>query len=131
MAANERWQKATNCDKFIAAFCRNLTLVRLRLASLAEWRRGWCLPKIARRYGQDKREIFALMGCWRMFRYCHRGRARESEARWCVAGRRVNLLLASPGCAPNCTRRPAPGICFYDSAPGELLYDDDCELHLA
>ena len=29
------------------------------------------------------------------------GRARESEARLCVAGRRVNLLLASSGCAPN------------------------------
>jgi hypothetical protein len=27
-----------------------------------------------------------------------------------VAGRRVNLLLASSGCAPDCTRRPAPGI---------------------
>ena len=50
MAANVRWQKATNCDKFVAAFCRHLTLVRMRLVSLAEWRRGWCLPKIARRY---------------------------------------------------------------------------------
>jgi hypothetical protein len=27
-----------------------------------------------------------------------------------VAGRRVNLLLASSGCAPDCTRRPAPGV---------------------
>jgi hypothetical protein len=27
-----------------------------------------------------------------------------------VAGRRVNLLLASTDCAPDCTRRPAPGI---------------------
>jgi hypothetical protein len=42
-------QIATNCDKFVAAFCRNLTLVRMRLDSLAEWLRGWCLPKIARR----------------------------------------------------------------------------------
>jgi hypothetical protein len=32
------------------------------------------------RYGQDKREKFILMGCWRMLRYCHRGRALESEA---------------------------------------------------
>ena len=27
-----------------------------------------------------------------------------------VAGRRVNLLLASSGCAPDCTRRPAPRV---------------------
>jgi hypothetical protein len=49
MAANVQWQKATNCDKFVAAYCRNLTLVRMRLVSLAEWLRGWCLLKIARR----------------------------------------------------------------------------------
>jgi hypothetical protein len=32
------------------------------------------------------------------------------RGRLCVAGRRVNLLLASTGCAPDCTRLPAPGI---------------------
>ena len=32
------------------------------------------------------------------------------RGRLCVAGRRVNLLLASSGCAPHCTRRPAPGV---------------------
>jgi hypothetical protein len=36
--------------------------------------------------------------------------ARESCFPLYVAGRRVNLLLASFGCAPDCTRRPAPGI---------------------
>jgi hypothetical protein len=30
--------------------------------------------------------------------------------RFYVAGPRVNLLLASSGCAPDCTRRPAPGV---------------------
>ena len=45
-------------------------------------------------------------------------------------GRRVNVLLASPGCAPHCTRRPASGFCLYDFAPGELIseYDGDIEL---
>jgi hypothetical protein len=38
---------------------------------------------------------------------CH---VRESKIRLCVAGRRVNVLLASSGCAPHCTRRPAPGV---------------------
>jgi hypothetical protein len=32
------------------------------------------------------------------------------RGRFYVAGRRVNLLLASTGCAPDCTRRPAPGV---------------------
>jgi hypothetical protein len=32
------------------------------------------------------------------------------RGRLCVAGRRVNVLLASTGCAPHCTRRPASGI---------------------
>jgi hypothetical protein len=36
-------------DKLRQVHCRNLTLVRMRLVSLAEWLRGWCLPKIARR----------------------------------------------------------------------------------
>ena len=36
---------------------------------------------------------------------------RESKIRLYVAGRRVNVLLASSGCAPHCTRRPAPGAC--------------------
>jgi hypothetical protein len=35
---------------------------------------------------------------------------RESKIRLYVAGRRVNVLLASSGCAPHCTRRPAPGV---------------------
>jgi hypothetical protein len=38
------------------------------------------------------------------------GRVRESKIRFYVAGRRVNVLLASSGCAPHCTRRPAPGV---------------------
>ena len=33
-------------------------------------------------------------------------------------------MLASSGCAPHCTRRPAPGFCLYDSAPGELLCEN-------
>src|SRR2546427_12045956 len=37
-------------------------------------------------------------------------RARESEIRLCVTVRRVNVLLASFGSAPHCTRRPAPGV---------------------
>ena len=37
-------------------------------------------------------------------------RVRESKIRLYVAGRRVNVLLASSGCAPHCTRRPAPGV---------------------
>jgi len=45
-----------------------------------------------------------------------------------IAGCRVNLLLASSGCAPDCTRRPAPGFCPYDFARGEFLYKDDCNL---
>jgi hypothetical protein len=32
------------------------------------------------------------------------------QIRYYVAGRRVDLLLASSGCAPDCTRRPAPGV---------------------
>jgi hypothetical protein len=35
---------------------------------------------------------------------------RESKIRLYVAGRRVNVLLASSGSAPHCTRRPAPGV---------------------
>jgi hypothetical protein len=35
---------------------------------------------------------------------------RESKIQFYVAGRRVNVLLASSGCAPHCTRRPAPGV---------------------
>jgi hypothetical protein len=38
------------------------------------------------------------------------GCVRESKIRLCIAGRRVNVLLASSGCAPHCTRRPAPGV---------------------
>jgi hypothetical protein len=38
-------------------------------------------------------------------------RARKSEIPLYVAGQRVNVLLASSGCAPHCTRRPAPGFC--------------------
>src|SRR5208282_42902 len=38
-----------------------------------------------------------------------------------VDGRRVNLLLASPRRAPDCTRRPAPGVLsLYDFAPGGI-----------
>ena len=37
-----------------------------------------------------------------------------------VAVRRVNVLLASSGCAPHCTRRRLRGFCLYDSAPGVL-----------
>jgi hypothetical protein len=37
-------------------------------------------------------------------------RVRESKIRLYVAGRRVNVLLASSGCAPHCTRHPAPGV---------------------
>jgi hypothetical protein len=34
----------------------------------------------------------------------------ESEVPLYVAGRRVNVLLASSGSVPHCTRRPAPGV---------------------
>jgi hypothetical protein len=64
---------------------------------------------------QDECEIFALNGCSGMFLSTFVNalawhRVRESKIRLYVAGRRVNLLLASSGCAPDCTRRPAPGI---------------------
>src|SRR5438552_3612064 len=36
-------------------------------------------------------------------------RVRESRIQLYVAGRLVNVLLASSGCAPPCTRPPAPG----------------------
>jgi hypothetical protein len=65
--------------------------------------------------GQDERQIFKLSRCSRIFEStlinasagC---RVRESKIRLYVAGRRVNVLLASSGCAPHCTRRPAPGV---------------------
>ena len=40
-------------------------------------------------------------------------RVRESKIQFYVAGRRVNVLLASSGCAPHCTRRPAPGVLLF------------------
>jgi len=49
-----------------------------------------------------------------------------------VAGRRVNLLLASSGCAPDCTRRPAPGslpfrILRTEEFHGENVKANDCQ----
>lgn len=44
------------------------------------------------------------------------GCVRESKIRLYVAGRRVNVLLASSGCAPHCTRRRLRGFCLYDFA---------------
>jgi hypothetical protein len=38
--------------------------------------------------------------------------ARGSGVQLYVAGWRVNLLLASSGCAPDCTRQPTTKICF-------------------
>ena len=46
-------------------------------------------------------------------------RVRESKIRLCVAGRRVNVLLASSGCAPHCTRRPAPEVLPLGFRAGE------------
>ena len=43
MATNAPCQKAAHCDKSVAAFCRILTILRLRRSTLAEWLRGWCL----------------------------------------------------------------------------------------
>ena len=56
MAGNARWQKVTNCNKFIAAFYRNLKLVRMQLISLAEWLRGWCLSIFRLRMKARKRD---------------------------------------------------------------------------
>ena len=49
------------------------------------------------------------------------------RGRLCVAGRRVNVLLASSGCAPHCTRRPAPGILPLGFCAGELYHGEDFE----
>ena len=57
MAANSRWQKAINRDKFVAAFCRNLTLVRMRLVSLAEIVKGMVFQKLPAERGRQPREI--------------------------------------------------------------------------
>ena len=46
---------------------------------------------------------------------------RESKIRLCVAGRRVNVLLASSGCAPHCTRRPAPGVLLLGFAHDRIF----------
>jgi len=43
-----------------------------------------------------------------------------------VAGRRVNLLLASSGCAPDCTRRPASG-----SFASMILRRENCSWQIA
>lgn len=97
--------KALHCDKFVAAICRIFTLLPKRLASFAEWRRGWCHRFFGCGRRRDGREEFASTGCWRMPAHIMSavpwGRARESEARLWVAGHRVNLLLPSSGCAPN------------------------------
>jgi hypothetical protein len=50
------------------------------------------------------------LGVKRMAKIHGMGCVRESKIRLYVAGRRVNVLLASSGCAPHCTRRPAPGV---------------------
>jgi len=44
---------------------------------------------------------------------------RESKIRLYVASRRVNVLLASSGCAPHCTRRPAPGVLLLGFRAGQ------------
>jgi hypothetical protein len=38
----------------------------------------------------------------------------QIQIQFYVAGRRVNVLLASSGCAPHCTRRPAPGVLLLE-----------------
>jgi hypothetical protein len=47
---------------------------------------------------------------------------RESKIRLCVAGRRVNVLLASSGSAPHCTRRPAPVVLLLEFCAQEDFY---------
>ena len=58
------------------------------------------LPRLIHKheFSGEHRDASALKPCARI------------RGRLYVAGRRVNVLLASSGCAPHCTRRPAPGI---------------------
>jgi hypothetical protein len=55
-----RQVEATNCDKFVAAFCRFLPLGFEPHFFPNDFVRGWCLGANASGCGQDGREIFAL-----------------------------------------------------------------------
>jgi len=125
MVANVRWQKATNCNKFVVAFCRNLTLVRMRLDSLAEWLRGWCLPKLPADKGKINTRYspeWDVGGCSATVTGAVRVNQRRDGASPVVASIYCSPHPAVLQIAPAARLR---GFCLYDSAPGELLCEDD------